>query len=41
MAAVGESRIRYDARGLVEIDGSAPHVAEVDEHGARPSTRAS
>jgi glutamate synthase domain-containing protein 3 len=34
VAAVGESRIRYDARGLVEIDGSAPRVAEVDEYGA-------
>ena len=30
MAAVGESRITYDARGLVEIDGSAPGVAEID-----------
>ena len=30
MAAVGESRITYDARGLVEIDGTPPRVAEVD-----------
>jgi len=30
VAAVGESRITYDARGLVEIDGSAPGVAEID-----------
>ena len=29
MAAVGESRITYDARGLVEVDGSAPHIAEI------------
>jgi methylamine---glutamate N-methyltransferase subunit B len=31
MAAVGESRITYDARGLVEVDGTAPHVAEVED----------
>ncbi len=31
MAAVGESRITYDARGLVEVDGSAPHVAEIED----------
>ena len=30
MAAVGESRITYDARGLVEIDGTPPRVAEID-----------
>jgi methylamine---glutamate N-methyltransferase subunit B len=30
VAAVGESRIRYDARGLVELDGTPPGVAEVD-----------
>jgi methylamine---glutamate N-methyltransferase subunit B len=30
VAAVGESRITYDARGLVEIDGAAPGVAEID-----------
>jgi glutamate synthase domain-containing protein 3 len=30
VAAVGESRITYDARGLVEIDGTAPRVAEID-----------
>ena len=30
MAAVGESRITYDARGLVEIDGTPPGVAEID-----------
>ena len=30
MAAVGEKRITYDARGLVEIDGTPPGVAEVD-----------
>jgi methylamine---glutamate N-methyltransferase subunit B len=30
VAAVGESRITYDARGLVEIDGTPPGVAEVD-----------
>ncbi len=30
MAAVGESRITYDARGLVEIDETVPGVAEVD-----------
>jgi methylamine---glutamate N-methyltransferase subunit B len=30
VAAVGESRITYDARGLVEIDGTPPRVAEVD-----------
>jgi methylamine---glutamate N-methyltransferase subunit B len=30
VAAVGESRIKYDARGLVEIDGAAPGVAEID-----------
>jgi len=26
----GESRISYDARGLVEIDGTPPRVAEID-----------
>jgi methylamine---glutamate N-methyltransferase subunit B len=31
VAAVGESRITYDARGLVEVDGTAPHVAEVQD----------
>ena len=31
MAAVGESRITYDARGLVEIDGTPPGVAEVSD----------
>jgi glutamate synthase domain-containing protein 3 len=30
VAAVGESRITYDARGLVEIDGTPPNVAEID-----------
>ncbi len=30
MAAVGEQRITYDARGLVEIDGTPPGVAELD-----------
>jgi methylamine---glutamate N-methyltransferase subunit B len=30
VAAVGESRITYDARGLVEIDGAPPGVAEID-----------
>ena len=30
MAAVGEARITYDARGLVEIDGTPPGVAEID-----------
>jgi methylamine---glutamate N-methyltransferase subunit B len=30
VAAVGESRITYDARGLVEIDGTPPRVAEID-----------
>jgi glutamate synthase domain-containing protein 3 len=34
VAAVGESRITYDARGLVEVDGSAPHVAEVQDRRA-------
>jgi methylamine---glutamate N-methyltransferase subunit B len=29
VAAVGESRITYDARGLVEIDGTPPGVAEI------------
>jgi len=31
VAAVGESRITYDARGLVEIDGTPPGVAEVSD----------
>ena len=31
MAAVGESRITYDARGLVEIDGTPPGVAEISD----------
>jgi glutamate synthase domain-containing protein 3 len=30
VAAVGEARITYDARGLVEVDGTPPRVAEVD-----------
>src|SRR3954471_8889345 len=30
MEAVGERRITYDARGLVEPDGTVPHVSEVD-----------
>jgi len=30
VAAVGEARITYDARGLVEIDGTPPGVAEID-----------
>jgi methylamine---glutamate N-methyltransferase subunit B len=30
VAAVGESRITYDARGLVEIDGTPPGVAAID-----------
>jgi glutamate synthase domain-containing protein 3 len=34
VAAVGESRITYDARGLVEIDGTPPGVAEIDGDGA-------
>jgi methylamine---glutamate N-methyltransferase subunit B len=31
VAAVGESRITYDARGLVEIDGTPPNVAEIED----------
>jgi glutamate synthase domain-containing protein 3 len=31
VAAVGESRITYDARGLVEIDGTPPNVAVVED----------
>ena len=31
MAAVGESRITYDARGLVEIDGTPPNVAVIED----------
>ncbi|MFL5937977.1 MAG: GXGXG motif-containing protein [Gaiellaceae bacterium] len=31
MAAVGESRITYDARGLVEIDGTPPGVATIED----------
>jgi glutamate synthase domain-containing protein 3 len=31
VAAVGESRITYDARGLVEIDGTAPNVATIED----------
>jgi methylamine---glutamate N-methyltransferase subunit B len=30
VAAVGESRIRYDARGLVELDETVPRIAEID-----------
>lgn len=30
MAAVGESRITYDARGLVELDETVPRVSEID-----------
>jgi methylamine---glutamate N-methyltransferase subunit B len=30
VAAVGESRITYDARGLVEIDETVPRVSEID-----------
>ena len=30
MAAVGESRITYDARGLVEIDDTVSKVSEID-----------
>jgi glutamate synthase domain-containing protein 3 len=30
VAAVGESRITYDARGLVEIDDTVPRVSEID-----------
>jgi glutamate synthase domain-containing protein 3 len=30
VAAVGESRITYDARGLVELDDTVPHVSEID-----------
>ena len=32
MAAVGESRITYDARGLAEPFAEAPRIAEI-EHG--------
>ena len=31
MAAVGESRISYDARGLAEPDAEAPRIAEVED----------
>jgi glutamate synthase domain-containing protein 3 len=31
VAAVGESRITYDARGLVEIDGTPPNVAVIED----------
>jgi methylamine---glutamate N-methyltransferase subunit B len=31
VAAVGESRITYDARGLVEIDGTPPGVATIED----------
>jgi methylamine---glutamate N-methyltransferase subunit B len=31
VAAVGESRITYDARGLVEIDGTPPNVATIED----------
>ncbi len=34
MAAVGESRITYDARGLAEPDAAVPHISEVDGHRA-------
>jgi methylamine---glutamate N-methyltransferase subunit B len=30
VAAVGESRITYDARGLVELDDTVPRVSEID-----------
>jgi glutamate synthase domain-containing protein 3 len=30
VASVGESRITYDARGLVELDDTVPHVSEID-----------
>ena len=30
MAALGASRITYDARGLVEPDDTVPHVAQID-----------
>jgi glutamate synthase domain-containing protein 3 len=30
VGAVGESRITYDARGLVEIDETIPRIAEID-----------
>ena len=39
MAAVGESRITYDARGLVEIDGTPPRIAEFDGDRARFDAR--
>jgi methylamine---glutamate N-methyltransferase subunit B len=30
VAAVGESRITYDARGLVELDETVPRISEID-----------
>jgi glutamate synthase domain-containing protein 3 len=30
MAAVGESRVTYDARGLVEIDETVPRISQID-----------
>ena len=30
MAAVGEGRITYDARGLAEPNAEAPRIAEID-----------
>jgi methylamine---glutamate N-methyltransferase subunit B len=39
VAAVGESRITYDARGLVEIDGTPPGVAEIDGDSAQFDAR--
>lgn len=34
MEAVGESKVSYDARGLVELGASAPNVAEIDGESA-------
>jgi glutamate synthase domain-containing protein 3 len=31
VAAVGESRITYDARGLVELDDTVPRIAEIQD----------
>jgi methylamine---glutamate N-methyltransferase subunit B len=39
VAAVGESRITYDARALVEIDGTPPGVAEIDGERAQFDAR--
>jgi methylamine---glutamate N-methyltransferase subunit B len=39
VAAVGESRITYDARGLVEIDETVPRVSEIDGQRAQFDAR--